>query len=684
MTDTNSSDSDKRAEELRLDELGAYLKAQPQQSSEPITPSLRNVRLKTAGFVLAIAIVGVLIGSFLFSEVYQYSIGPPEIESSYETKRQRGSAFAFFNRVVAFSDEAVYEFSSPGYASASETFVSQSEKRVFSIELTPLPGYLDIVVTQEFPVSIHVDGELQTQLEAIELTRGRHLVAVMRGDVKLATYAIDVEGFGNPQEILIDLADYQAVLRVATQPKSATIELNGTRLGQGVFEGGVPAIASQLQIRAAGYDSKTIDIAFERGETVDLGSVALDPSPINTTIKTNPSSASVLVDGSFVGESATSFTLLPGHSYELVVSKPGYREHRAVLSPEIGKDISQNIDFEQKTIRVDVQGSPVATILLNGIPKGEMPLTLDVYPGDVIEARREGLTPQSKTVSEEHGANQSITFELLEPSKHAYHFAPERFTASGDLELIRFPPVGFQKSIGMDRDESISVEITRPFYLGATEVTIDAYRLYQNSVQGPDKHPMSDISWIEAVKFCNWLSAQHGLQPFYQISPYDVVEGIDTTSLGFRLPTEFEWEAGASFNWREGRVLEPFEWGTSQTIPIAFGNLAGRETAKIKSQYFDSFTDNHEKEAPVASYLPNANGLYDITGNVSEWTHNYYQIRRETNGGPDYLGPRTGFANVVKGSNYETSTIDEVATDFREFETGKRSTLGFRVARWIY
>ena len=685
MTNTNSSDSDKRAQALRLDRLEAFFKSQPHQSDDPNTLSLRKKRLILTGLVVTFIVVALLlVGLSSISEVYQYSVGPPEIESSYEIKRQRGSALAFFNRVVVFSDEARYEVVSPGYESEMVLFLNQSERRFFSIELTPLPGYLDIAVTKEFPVSIHVDNELQTRLEAIELARGRHVVAVTRDDVKLATYAVDIEGLGNRQEILIDLAAYQAVLRVATKPRSATIELNDTRLGQGVFEGGVPALASQLRIHAPGYDTKTIDINFERGKTIDVGSIELSPSPVTTKIATRPSNASVLVDGSFVGESAASFTLLPGRSYELVVRKPGYREHRAVLTPEIGKSISQTIDFEQKTIRVDVQGNPVATILVNGIHKGAMPLTLDVYPGDVIEARGEGLTPQSKTVSEAHGANQSITFELLEPSKHAYHFAPERFTVTGGLELIRFPPVRFQKSIGIDVDETMSVEITRPFYLGATEVTIDAYRLYRNSVQGPSKHPITDISWLDAVKFCNWLSAQHSLQPFYRITPNDVVEGIDVTSLGFRLPTESEWETGAGFNWRSDLVLEPFEWGSSQTIPIAFGNLAGRETAESRSRYFDSFTDNHEAEAPVASYLANVNGLYDITGNVSEWTHDYFQTRRETNGGPDYLGPRAGFANVVKGSNYQTHTIDEVATSFREFETGKRSTLGFRIARWIY
>lgn len=589
-----------------------------------------------------------------------------------------------FNRVLVFSDDADYEISNPGYASETVSFVRQSDQRGFDVQLAPLPGYLDVIVTQEFPVSIHIDGKLQTQLEGIELVQGRHVVAVMRGDAELAAYAVDIEGFGNSQEILLDLAAHQAILSVTTRPHAATIELDGEHLGRGTFEGGVPATSHQLRISHAGYDATVIDISLERGEKLVLGTVELTPSLITTTIETSPSNASVLLDGSFVGESSTSFTLRPGRSYELVVRKPGFREHNAVLTPEIGKSISQTIDFEQKTIRVEVQINPSATVLVNGIHKGVAPLTLDVYPGDVIEARSKGLTSQSKQVSDEHGATQSMEFELLVPVEHAYHFAQERATVTGGLEMIRFPPVSYQRSVGFDNDETMAIEITRPFYLGATEVTVDAFRLYRNSIQGSDKHPVNDISWTDAAGYCNWLSTQHGLLPFYRIGPNGVIEGFEITSLGFRLPTEAEWETGAAFDWRTKLVLEPFEWGKSQTIPIAFGNLAGRETSKVRSRHFDTFMDNHETEAPVASHLPNANGLYDMTGNVSEWTHDYYEIRRETNGGPDYLGPRTGFANVVKGSNYETHEIDEVAISYREFETGKRSTLGFRVARWIY
>ena len=646
---------------------------------------MRRERLTTVGIVVVVAAVLLLpIALLSFGEIFQYSVAPSEIESSYSIKRQRGSALEMFNRALVFSDEATYELSSPGYASESVSFDRQSEQRVYSIELYPLPGYLDVTVTQEFPVSIHIDGELQTRLEKIELVQGRHVVTVMRGDTQLAAYAVEIEGFGNPQEIFVDLSAYQALLHVTVKPRSATIKLDDTTLGQGRFEGGVPALSSQLHIGAPGYDSKRIDITLERGETLNLGIVELLPSLITTTITTSPGNASVLLDGSFVGESAVSFPLRPGRSYELVVRKPGFREHNAMLTPEIGKDISQTIDFEQETIRVEVQASPSSTVFVNGIQAGATPLTLDVYPGDVIEARSEGFASQSRTMSADHGLNQSIAFELLEPSAHAYHFAAERTTVTGGLELIRFPPVSFHSVSDHQNDESMPIELTRPFYLGATEVTVDAYKLFKASVQGSGNHPVTDISWTDAVKFCNWLSAQNDLRPFYLINVNDVVEDIDVTSLGFRLPTEAEWETGVGFDWRANRLLEPFEWGKSPTIPIGFGNLAGRETSKSRSRYLDDFMDNHETVAPVASYLPNVNGLYDMTGNVSEWAHDYYQISRVTNGGPDYLGPKTGFANVVKGANYETYAIDAVATSFRDFETGKRSTLGFRVARWIY
>ncbi len=649
------------------------------------TQSLRRERLTTVGIVFVVAVVLLLpIGLLSFGEIFEYSVGPSEIESSYSIERQQGSALAMFNRVLVFSDEATYELSSPGYASESVAFERQSERRVFPIELHPLPGYLDVTVTREFPVSIHIDGALQTRLEDIELEQGRHVVAVMRGDTQLAAYAVEIEGFGNTQEIFVDLSAYQALLRVNTKPQSATIKLADTTLGQGSFDGGVPAISAQLHIAAPGYDTRSIDITLERGDSRDLGIVELVPSLITTTIATNPSNASILLDGSFMGESSASFPLRPGHSYELVVRKPGFREHRAVLSPEIGKDISQTIDFEQETIRVKVQASPNATLFVNGVQSGTPPMTLDVYPGDVIEARSDGLASQSRTVSADHGSSQSFSFELLEPSAHAYHFAPEQLTVTGGLELIKFPPLSYQRAIDREHVDSMPIALTRPFYLGATEVTIDAYKLFQSNVQGSGKHPVTDVSWTDAVKYCNWLSAQHDLQPFYRINANDVVEAIDVSSLGFRLPTEAEWETGAGFDWRANLVLGPFEWGRSQTIPIGFGNLAGRETSNVKSRHFDNFMDNHENVGPVASYSANVNGLYDMTGNVSEWTHDYYQIRRVTNGGPDYLGPETGFANVVKGSNYETHAIDEVSVSFRDFETGKRSALGFRIARWIY
>ena len=643
-------------------------------------------RLIVAALILFLVLVLLLpLALFSYGQVFRYSVGPSEVAASFTLERRDGIAYSFFNRVLLFSDTTSYEFTHTGYRSEALEFVRDSEQRAFHIELAPLPGYLDIVLSDEFPVTVKVDGQEQNVLSSIELARGNHIVTLLRGNSELVSESIEIQGFGASQQLEFDLAKHQAFLRISTQPTSAMIELNGTVIGTGNFEGGIVTGQSRLAVKRQGYESQIFDFTPNMSDTIDLGTVTLTPSPVSLSVSTIPSNASLLLDGKFVGESDTTFEVQPLKAFELVVRKPGYHEHRMVLKPEIGQNLSRTINFEQETVRFSIQIRPHGTIVVNGISQGNAPQTLDVYPGDVVEARSDGLSTQAFTVDSAHSADQSRSFELFAPADHAYRFAPEKQKVSGNLELIRFPPLRFRRSVDSETKQVADIELNRPFYLGATEVTIEAYNLYRASTTAAaSKRPVINVSWVDAAKFCNWLSTKHDLTPFYVISAYNVLDAIDISSLGFRLPTEAEWEAGASFDWRSNRVFEPYEWGSTSTIPIAFGNLAGGEVSKTRARYLAEFLDNHVRGAPVASYRPNFNGLHDMTGNVAEWVHDYYEIVRETDTGPDYLGPKIGFTHVVKGSSYETDDLSEVATHFRRFEIGKKETVGFRVARWIY
>jgi formylglycine-generating enzyme required for sulfatase activity len=115
-----------------------------------------------------------------------------------------------------------------------------------------------------------------------------------------------------------------------------------------------------------------------------------------------------------------------------------------------------------------------------------------------------------------------------------------------------------------------------------------------SSIAGREHHPVVHVSWDDAVAYAKWA--------------------------GKRLPTEAEWEMAA----RGGLVKKPFVWG-DELRP------KGRWLANVWQGDFptnNTREDGFERTAPVGSFPPNAYGLFDMAGNVWEWTADWYR--------PDY------------------------------------------------
>jgi len=116
-----------------------------------------------------------------------------------------------------------------------------------------------------------------------------------------------------------------------------------------------------------------------------------------------------------------------------------------------------------------------------------------------------------------------------------------------------------------------------------------------------DNYPVVHISWLDAVEYCNWRSKQDGLKPVYAISPGKI--NIDDSANGYRLPTEEEWEYAC----RAGTTTAYNTGGSS--IPATLAN------------FDESYI---YKPAAVKSYPPNKWGLYEMHGNIFEWTQDPY------------------------------------------------------------
>ncbi|MCL4203134.1 MAG: SUMF1/EgtB/PvdO family nonheme iron enzyme [Pirellulaceae bacterium] len=253
------------------------------------------------------------------------------------------------------------------------------------------------------------------------------------------------------------------------------------------------------------------------------------------------------------------------------------------------------------------------------------------------------------------------------------------------MRLRLIPPGEFMMG-SHDREETYKedegprhrVGLTRPFYLGACEVTQGEYTQVmginpssysakpgQGQPQGigefTTRHPVNCVSWLDAVAFCNKLSEMEGLQPCYAIEDSNVA-AIDGN--GYRLPTEAEWEyacrAGneSIYSFFDNTQLDAHAWYKANAVGL---NRVGQK-------------------------LANGFGLHDFHGSVAEWcadwwAADYYTVSPEVNP----LGPETGEFRVMRGGSWRNGHPPHLRCAHRSHYAPdiKFEYFGFRVAKTL-
>ena len=232
-------------------------------------------------------------------------------------------------------------------------------------------------------------------------------------------------------------------------------------------------------------------------------------------------------------------------------------------------------------------------------------------------------------------------------------------------EMVSIEPGEFwmgSPSDEKDRDDDETrhkVRLTRAFHIGATEVTQELYE----AVMGPHhatfegaRHPVQDVSWYDAVAFCNELSKQEGKRAAYRVQGESVTWDHDAD--GYRLPTEAEWEYAA-------RGGEEHVYSGSDDL----GTVG----------WYDSNSDNVTHE--VGGKRANGYGLYDMTGNLHEWVWDWYGDY-PSGTVTDPTGPSTGSDRVTRGGGWGNSPrYARVAIRVRFVPGLCYGPLGFRLAR---
>jgi formylglycine-generating enzyme required for sulfatase activity len=259
--------------------------------------------------------------------------------------------------------------------------------------------------------------------------------------------------------------------------------------------------------------------------------------------------------------------------------------------------------------------------------------------------------------------------------------APKSITGAIGMKLVLIPSGEFamgslESDGGAHADEKPQhrVRITRPFYLGVTEVTQAEYQLvmgknpslfsaqgaFGGSVAGQDtrEHPVENVGWDEAAAFCDKLSERQGLKPYYRSG-----ENAQSSMEGYRLPTEAEWEYAC----RAGGQAR-----------YSFGDDAAR-----LGDYAWFAGNAADKTHPVGQKRANALGLYGMHGNVCEWCRDGYDseyYRASSAANPS--GPSLTTDRVFRGGSWASDARSSRSANRNGGAPGDRyGYLGFRVAR---
>jgi len=248
-------------------------------------------------------------------------------------------------------------------------------------------------------------------------------------------------------------------------------------------------------------------------------------------------------------------------------------------------------------------------------------------------------------------------------------------TISTTAEIIEIKTViikkgSFHMGSATDQNEdnkpTRQVTINHDVAVSVYETTFDYYEQFchekgiiipDDNGWGKGSRPVINVSWFDAVKYCNWLSNKKGRKEAYVINNDIVIFEQDTE--GYRLPTEAEWEYIASLTTQNTNIspMIDYSWSSSNS-EMKSHNIGGKK---------------------------DINGILDLYGNVAEWCWDWYAIQYPRKSEIDPSGPSSGDKRCIRGGSWK-DTVDDISIvkRFKENPSVKNASIGFRVVYSIF
>ena len=637
---------------------------------------------------------------FIFFLVFAFVISSRGISiriSPYEARDQadiiisEGLAFNFGNKIYSASNRIGVIIKAQGYKIYQNNFPVSFYPETVEIILEEIPGSLQIIVTPHHPdTTIHLN---KLRLKNLPIISKSDLIGEYDLSVNNALYLPHKETIeikkGEEKEINIDLKAAEVSLMVTTNPPEAEFFVNEKKIGTTPRNINLKSGIHKIRIKKDGYIELNKKLILKAKNLEKKVEYQLKPLPGELLINVVPDDSDIFIDNIFQEKGSIEKFLSPGN-HNFTISKIGYKTVNQTIIINSQDTLDLNFSLNEILGDVSFHSEPPSEILIDGVSFGFTPqiLTLRAVEKEVKIQKKGYRSYVSKIMPNPDFVNK-VSVILKTEQQARLEEAPKIFQTSLGATMKLFVPgritLGAPRSDPGQRANEVirNVLLTKPFYISFAVVTNEQYSNFKKGKTGKDQEPITSISWSDAVLFCNWLSQKENLQEVY-LFKNGLYIGINTKANGYRLPTESEWVWAVRY--ANQFTQDRFSWGNKMPVREDVGNLAGEEVKKEKMNFIKRYKDNYKKLSPVMSFRSVKSGLFDITGNVHEWMHDYYELvdfKPSSELEKDRLGPLRGSGHVVRGSSWRSSSLTELRLTYRSKGVEGEDDIGFRLARWL-
>ena len=598
-------------------------------------------------------------------------------ENYEEIKISSSNALIIQNTVYSFKQ--IFNINVVAYGYKSKEFEFNHNDAEKLIILVEMPVLVKFKIDQNYNEFILNDRILDS-LENIYLKKGIYSYEVKSKNHISYKSKLEINKYADEILVPIIMQEVNKKLVINSEPNQASVFLNNVELGVTPLSVNLNTTSNNILIKKSEYKDSNIDYIVKNNNSDQIIIKLIEDEDV-ININTVPSQASLFFNEDYIGISPLKFKIQDKGI--LKVKKYGYVDNKINITKDTKK---LNIVLTEDLSEVFISSDPPSDVFLNEEYIGKTPFTKKIQKiKHKISFKSKGFRTLNESF-EPTKDKQNIIKKLL-TEKEASLLENKKYSKTSiDGEIILFEPGSFlmgssKKESRRDINEIMrSVKITKHFYISKNLITEEQYSLFKRSSKS--NLPVNNISWIDAAKFCNWLSSKEGFENFYEIKNNQIIS-FNMDSKGYRLPTEAEWEYVAKSNNPEKYI---YSWGSDRKITKLVGNIADVSTQGILSNFIDDYDDGYDERSPVGSFRSNQNDINDLTGNLSEWVNDFYSVEfvQQSKVFQDYIGPLAGTSHVIKGSNYYSSTPLQLGLSYRTYGNEPNNLVGFRIARWIY